>query len=165
MKSESYMELLKSKFERHFNIHTDVEVLDHRIDMLAKYSDISGRTFITKNDIIDRYENHEFCYIKKFDHISGEEAASFGQFLRKVVDECVKPGRDHMSTYVTGVMICNSMDQSVKALVEKYCYSKVYSFYLKGWCDVRLVCVGLDSIEVITNKAGKKVKKVYQLAS
>lgn len=165
MKSESYMELLRSKFERHFSINTDIDVFGHRIDMHARYSEINGRTFITKNDIIDRYENHELCYIKRFGHISEGEAAAFGQFLRKVVDEQVKPGRDHMSTYVTGVIICNSMDQSVKALVEKYSYSKVYSFYLKGWCDVRLICVGLDDNEVLTNKAGKKVKKVYQLAS
>lgn len=165
MKYEGYIELLKSKFERHFNIETDVEVLGDKIDILAKFSDISGRTFITQNDIIDRYENHEYCYVKKYDSITEEEVAAYEQFLKKIVDDCIKPGKDHMSTYVTGVIIGSSINDNIKIMVEKYCYSKAYSFYLKGWCDVRLICVGLDNNEIITNKAGKRVRKVYQFTA
>jgi hypothetical protein len=165
MEYEGYLELLKSKFERHFNINTDVEIFGNKIDMLAKYTNISGRTFITKNDIIDRYENHEYCYIKKFDNIAEKEVDTYGQFLKKIVDEYVKPGKDHMSTYVTGVIIGSSINSNVKKMVEKYNYSRAYSFYLRGWCDVRLIYVGLDSNEIITNKAGKKVKKVYQFTA
>lgn len=162
MKYEGYIELLKSRFERHFSINTDVEVFNNKIDMLAKFSNISGRTFITKNDIIDRYENYEYCYIKKYDNITEEEAATYGQFLKKIVDECIKPGKDHMSTYVTGVIIGDNINDNAKKMVEKYCYSRAYSFYLKGWCDVRLICVGLENNEIITNKVGRKVVKAYQ---
>jgi len=165
MKYEAYLEMLKLRFERHFNIETDVVILENKIDMLAKFSDISGRTFITKNDIIDRYESHEYCYIKKYDIVSEEDVTAYGHFLKKIVDESIKPGKDHMSTYVTGVIIGNSINDNAKKIVEKYNYSKVYSFYLKGWCDVRLIYVGLDNNEVITNKVGKKVKSVYQFTS
>ncbi|HYE83403.1 MAG TPA: hypothetical protein VEG39_14700 [Clostridia bacterium] len=165
MKYESYMNMLKSKFERHFHIKTDVEILENKIDMLAKYVNISGRTFLTQNDVIDRCENFEYCYIKKYDTISEEEAAAYGQYLKRIADELIEPGRDHMSTYVTGVIISSNINDSVKKIVERYSYSKVYSFYLKGWCDVRLICIDLDNNEVVTNKAGKKVKKVYQLTA
>jgi hypothetical protein len=164
MKYEAYFEILKSKFERHFNIETDLVIFENKIDMLAKYYDISVRTFITKNDIIDRYESHEYCYVKKYDIVTEEEVIAYGKFLKQIVDECIKPGKDHMSTYVTGVIIGNSINDSGKKAVEKYHYSRVYSFYLKGWCDVRLIWVGLDDNEVLANKAGKKVKKVYEIA-
>ena len=165
MEYEGYIEFLKSRLERHFNIETDVEVFENKIDMLAKFSEISGRTFITKNDIIDRYENHEYCYIKKYGSVTEEEVASYGQFLKKIVDECIKPGKDHMSTYVTGVIIGNSINDNVLQMVKQYSYSRAYSFYLKGWCDVRLICIDLDNNEITTNKTGKKVKKVYQFTS
>lgn len=163
MKYEAYLETLKLKFERHFNIETDVVIFDNKIDMLAKFSDISGRTFITKNDIIDQYENYEYCYIKKYDTVSEEDVTAYGYFLKKIVDECIKPGKDHMSTYVTGVIIGNSINGNAKKIAEKYNYSRIYSFYLKGWCDVRLICIGLDNNEIISNRAGKNVKSVYQL--
>ena len=162
MTHDEYMENLERKFERHFKIEKDLVLLGERIDIHAKYSNISGRTFITQNDIIDRYENFEYCYIKKVDNVTEEEVAAFGQFLKKVVDEYIVPGKDHMSTYVTGVIVGNSIDDNVKKVVQRYSYSKAYSFYLKGWCDVRLICIGLDSNAIITNKAGKNVKKVYQ---
>lgn len=165
MKYETYINLLRSKFERHFHIKTDVEVLGNKIDMLAKYVNISGRTFLTKHDVIDRCENFEYCYIKRYDTISRGDAAAYGQFLKKIADEVVEPGRDHMSTYITGIIISNNISDEVRNEVEKFSYSKAYSFYLKGWCDVRLICIDLDANEVITNRAGRKVKKVYQFAS
>ena len=158
MKYEAYIEMLKLKFERHFHIETDMV-------MLAKFSNVSGRTFITKNDIIDRYENHEYCYIKKYDTVTEEEITAYGQFLKKIADEYIKPGKDHLSTYITGVIIGNSINDNARKVAEKFNYSRVYSFYLKGWCDVRLIYVGLDNNEIVTNKAGKNVKKVYQFAS
>jgi len=162
MNHEGYIELLKSKFERHFKIDTDIELLGTRIDMTASFSDVSGRTFITKNDIIDRYENHEYCYIKKYHELSEEDINQFISFLKKVVDERVKPGKDHMSTYVTGVVIAGNATDTIRKIVEKHSYSRAYSFYLRGWCDVRLVLVDLADNQVVTNKAGKRLIKVYQ---
>jgi hypothetical protein len=68
-----------------------------------------------------------------------------------------------MSTYITGVIVGNSINETARKVVGRYRYSKAYSFYLRGWCDVRLICISLDSNEIITNKAGKRVQKVYQL--
>lgn len=164
MEYEKYIAILKSKFERHFNIDTDIIVFGIKIDMFARFADVRARTFITKNDVIDKYENYEYCYIKKYDNITEEEVCAYGQFLKKVADERIEPGKDHMSTNVTGVMIGNNISSNAKKHIEKYRYSKVYSFYLKGWCDVRLICIDLDNNEVVTNKAGKKVKMVYQSA-
>lgn len=162
MNYEAYIEMLKLKFEKHFHIETDIVVFENKIDMFAKFSDISGRTFITQNDIIDKCENHEYCYIKRYDNVTEEEVSAYGQFLKRIVDECIKPGKDHMSTYVTGVIIGNSINDNAKRALKKYRYSKAFFLYLKGWCDIRLIYVGLDNSEIITNKDGKKVKKVYQ---
>ena len=61
---EEYIKILKSRFSKHFHINTDVEILGEKVDFQAKFSQVSGRTFVTQNDIIDRYENYENCYIK-----------------------------------------------------------------------------------------------------
>ena len=163
MTQDEYVENLQRKFESHFNIEKDIALFGETIDIYAKFCNISGRTFMTKKDVIDRCENYEYCYIKKFDNVTEEEVSAYGRFLKKAVDEGIDPGRDHMSTYITGVIVGNNINDGVKKAVRKYSYSRAFSFYLRGWCDVRLICIGLNNNEIITNKAGKRVQKVYQL--
>lgn len=163
MIQDEYMEKLHRKLENYFQIEKGICLLGENIDIHAKFCNISGRTFLTKYDVIDKCENYEYCYIKKMDDVTEAGASAFCDFLRRVVNECIRPGADHMSTFVTGVIVANQVNNDARKTVEKFSCSKAYRFYLNGWCDVRLICVDLSSNEVITNKAGKKVKKVYQL--
>ena len=165
MKYEEYIKLLISRLEKNFTIERDIVIFDNKIDILAKFSNISVRTFITQHDIIDQYNNHEHIYIKSYDDVNEKDIISFGQFLKRISDECIKPDKDHMSTYITGVLIGNHINENAVKAVEKYNCKKAFCFYLKGWCDVRLVCVGLNDNEIITNKDGKKVKKIYEFIS
>lgn len=163
MTVDKYLENINKRFEKHFEVEKDAVIFGEQIDIVAKFCDISGRTFITKADIIDRCENYEYCYIKKFDIVTEAHVNAYGQFLKKLVDEQIKPGKDHMSTYVTGVIVGNNIDTNAKKSISKFSYSRAYSFYLRGWCDVRYICVSIDDNEVITNKAGKRVQKVYNI--
>jgi hypothetical protein len=165
MTQDEYIEYLQRKFERHFDIERNITLHGEIIDLHAKFRNISGRTFITKKDVIDRCENYEYCYIKKFNNVTEEEVADYGRLLKRIVDEGIEPGRDHMSTYITGVIAANSINEIARKAIGKYSYSKAYSFYLRGWCDVRLICINLDNNEIITNKSGKRVKKVYEITS
>ena len=162
MKYEEYIKLLISKLEKNFTIERDIVIFDNKIDIFAKFSNISVRTFITQHDIIDQYNNHEHIYIKGYDNVTEEDIVSFGQFLKRISDECISPDKDHMSTYITGVLIGNHIDENAIRAVKKYNYRKAFCFYLKGWCDVGLIYVGLDNNMIITNRDGKKVKKVYE---
>ncbi|MDF2520258.1 MAG: uncharacterized protein K0R84_886 [Clostridia bacterium] len=164
MTHEEYLESLQKKFETHFKVERNVMLLGERIDIHASFSNVSGRTFITPNDVIDKCESYEYCYVKKTDRVTEDEIDAFGQFLKRIVDEYVEPGRDHMSTYVTGVIIGNSIDDKAGMAIKVHRFSRAYSFYLRGWCDVRLIGIGLDDNQIITNKAGKRVQKVYQIA-
>lgn len=162
---EEYIKILKSRFSKHFHINTDVEILGEKVDFQAKFSQVSGRTFVTQNDIIDRYENYENCYIKYIPALDLTKAAMYTEFLKNIVDETVNPSQDHMSTYITGVILTNNVDPETVYFINNFKFSKVYSFYLKGWCDIRLICVNLETQEVISNKHGKKVKEAYKLTS
>lgn len=164
MTQDEYIEKLISKFEINFDIEKDITLIGYTVNVYAKFSNISGRTFITQNDIIDRIETHEHCFIKKLDSISENEILEFGQFLKKAADNMVNPSSDHMSTYITGVIVTNNVDENSRKAVKKYCYNKAFKFYLHGWCDVRYICVDLEKREVITNKAGRRVNKVYSYA-
>lgn len=163
MTQDEYIENLHKKYERYFDVERDINLFGETFNIYAKHFNISGRTFITKNDVIDRCENNEYCFVKSLDTVTEAEAEAFGQFLKTAVEKLVNPNREHMSTYITGVIVANNVEENVSKAVKDYKYNKAYKFYLHGWCDVRYICVDLGKEEVITNKAGKMVNKVYTL--
>lgn len=163
MTQNEYIENLKKKFERHFDIEKDITLFGEKVNIYAKHFNISGRTFITKNDVIDKCENNEYCFVKSFDTVTNKEIEDFGEFLKTTVERLVNPNKDHMSTYITGVIVANNVEENGIKAVKDYKYNKAFKFYLHGWCDVRYICVDLGKEEVITNRAGKMVNKVYTL--
>lgn len=166
MNSDEYLLNLQERFERYFDISRNINILDREINLFAKYKNINNKTFITKNDVVDSYENNEYCFVKRFENPSFMEISEFMDFLKSASREFVKPDRNHMSSYVTGIMVVDgSISNEIESLVRKFKYSKVFAFYLKGWCDIRLVLVKPENGSVITNKAASSVKKVYKVTS
>lgn len=164
MTHQEYLSNLFNKYQRHFQTQCDTTILGHKIDLSASFSGVSGRTFITQKDVVDRCENHEHCYVKRYEVITAEDICVFTDFLIKAVGEFVNPSNtDHMCTYMTGVVVGSSITPEAAKMIQSFSYSKVYMFYLKGWCDIRLIGVDLQRKTIITNKAGGKVKKVYQI--
>ena len=163
MTKYEYIEKLHKKYERHFDIEKDISLFGETVNMYAKHCNVSGRTFITKNDVIDRCESYEYCFVKSVERISEKEAKNFGEFLKYMVEKHVTPNKDHMSTYITGVIVADTVEENGVMAIKNYKYNKAFKFYLHGWCDVRYICVDLAREEVITNKAGKAVNEVYTL--
>lgn len=165
MNAESYLNNLEKKFEKHFIIEKNVQVFDKKLDMFAKYSEVNGRTLITQSDIIDRFEINEFCFIKIFERASIEDVCSFSEFLKQAAGEFVKPHREHRNSYITGIMISEDrVNKETSDFIKKFKYSKIYKFYLHGWCEARLILTDLSQNAVITNREAKVVEKVYQPA-
>ncbi|MGE5676442.1 MAG: hypothetical protein ACM3ZR_00115 [Pseudomonadota bacterium] len=163
MNRQEYMETLERKYARHFDIDRNIAIFGENLDIYAKHYNINVRTFITKNDIIDRYENNEYCFVKGFEKITGAETEAFEELLKTAAGNLVKPDREHMSTYITGVLVAESIEENAVKAIKAFRYSKAYKFYLHGWCDVRYIGVDLGKETIITNKAGKVVNKVYSI--
>ncbi|MFA6940783.1 MAG: hypothetical protein WCQ54_07335 [Clostridiaceae bacterium] len=163
MNTNDYLLLLEKMYSKHFTIEKDVKVLDYPINIYARYSDVGGRTFVTQNDIIDKFEVNEFCFIKSFDELNLNDINDFIIFLKSTTEKIVNPNRDHKSTTITGIVVSeNSASDEIIKTISKFKFTKAYLFYLHGWSDIRLILIDLQNSSIITNKEGAKVKKVYQ---
>jgi len=163
MNTNDYLLLLEKMYDKHFFIEKNVKVLDIPIDIYARYSDVGGRTFVTQKDIIDKFEVNEFCFVKSFTELNENNINDFINFLKMTTEKIVNPSRDHKSTTITGVIVSeSSVNDSIIKTISKFKYTKPYLFYFHGWSDIRLIFIDLQNNNIITNKEGVKVKKVYQ---
>jgi len=160
---QKYLNSLSKKFERYFDIEFQKEVLGIQLDMVAKHYSLNVRTFLTNNDIIDSYENNEYIFIKHYSCLDDSKVKEFCNFLKDAADFYVSPKKNHMSTYINGIILYDSIDEGTKVIIRKFRNSKTFLFGLKGWFDTRLLAVGLNGQDIICNREGKRVKKVYQI--
>ncbi|HAG42319.1 MAG TPA: hypothetical protein DCL31_01625, partial [Clostridium sp.] len=69
MDLQLYLDNLSEIFKKNFELHKDIVIFDKKLNLYGKYKDIGGRTFLTKNDVIDKFEVYEHCLIQSYDDL------------------------------------------------------------------------------------------------
>lgn len=162
MTAEDYLEKIKKKLERSFNLEETHLLGNEPVDLYADFTGEMGRTMLTKVDVIDKYEINEKCYFKHFEYCDEE---IINNYFNSLVEEVknVNTSQYHMSTDIIGVMIFDEFDEKLKNLVKQLKYSKLYKHYFQGFGDANFICVDLKSEKVYSNKIAKKLRKVYSV--
>lgn len=162
MIANNYMENLFIKYKKNFNVSKNIDLCNKKVDLYAEHKGIGGRTFVTQKDIIDKFEFNEYCIVNLYNSISTNDVVEYTEYLKVLVNVLVKPHRDHKSSTITGVIVCDTpIDKNTENFINKFKYTKPYKLYFHGWSDIRLLLVDLRNNVVVPNKEGKKVKKVY----
>jgi hypothetical protein len=163
MNAAEYMKTVEERMSPYYTIQHDLAIKGIEIDLLAEFHTATHRTIITKSDILDTYENNEYCLFKAVDHADKMMVDEFGHFLKNVLGEFVRPNDSHMNSYITGILVTErEPDPEVVRFVRAFKYMKAYRLFIHGWSEIRLILVDLYSGTIITNKAGSKVKKAYE---
>lgn len=157
MERECYVDHIERVLNNSFEITHNKKIIDRDIDIYGKWSMEFGRNFISKNMIIDKFECNEHCMIKNVDMVTQEYLLDFEKFLEDCTLKIVNPHRDHKTTYITGIIITNDVEEEIPKLVKKYRYTKNYMFSIRGWSIVRLIVVDLINEKIYSNKASKEL--------
>ena len=162
METYDYLDFLYKKFKTHFVIETKTSIIDREIDLFAKCNLVLGRTLISKQDIIDRYESNEYIIVKTYPVASKNDIVEFLEFTSKLPSALVIPHKEHRNSYINAVMVCDTIDDSsTNEYFKSFKFNKIYKLYFHGFCEIRVILVNLKNSSVVTNKAGKLLKKVY----
>ena len=162
MNTNDYLDLLGQRFKNHFTIEKNAYITDKSIDLFAKCNLVLGRTLISKSDIIDKYESNEYIVVKAYNKVSEEDILDFLEYSRTLPCALVHPHKEHRNSYINAVMVCSCIkNKAAAAYFSKFKYSKIYKFYLHGFCEIRVFLVDLSDSTVSANRAGKQLKKVY----
>lgn len=161
MEKKQYVELIRKRLSANFEIEAPAIDDGEEFLMIARYHQVSGRLFVTKKDIIDKYETFETCYMKELSQPGLSDIESFFSWLTKKA-ETVRPGKDHFYTDITGILVSDHMPEGAAGLLKGLNFQKSFLLFFRGYLKIRLVCVDLGDGNVYTNKLGKEIKRVYQ---
>ncbi|HWP79158.1 MAG TPA: hypothetical protein VN446_00800 [Candidatus Acidoferrum sp.] len=158
---EDCLSKIRARFENNFEIADNTAIGGLPLAMTARYEVVSGRTFITPNDIIDKFQLNETCYFHCCDELSLQLLLFLYEKLREVAEN-FRPGTvDHMSTTLTGVFICDRVPKEAAHWIKKHSYRKYYAFAMHGWCDIRFIAVSAEDGQIFTCRRAKPLRKIF----
>lgn len=162
MDLQIYLDNLSGVFKKNFQLYKDIVIFNKRLNLYGKYKDIGGRTFITRNDVIDKFEIYEHCLVQSYNALRYEDLVEFSNYLKDMTIKLVKPNGEHKSSIITGIVVSKAdISNDIRNYTKKFKYNKYYKFTLHGWSTVKLVVIDLYNNKIITNKAAKEDYKVY----
>ncbi|ACB85123.1 hypothetical protein [Natranaerobius thermophilus] len=165
MKSSKYLKILKDRYSRLFDIYENYKVGDNYFDLLTSCNIKGVKYMLTKKAKVYTVERNEHCLVNLFNNpVNLERLKDVADKVIDSIDYLVEPHPDHMKTIITGVIIAEyGASEEGENFVMTFRYQKPFMFYLKGWCEVRLVLVDLYQQKLVHNPKDKEVVKLYNI--
>lgn len=164
MMNNGLVERLKTIYQAYYDLKEPPAFVPFPLDLYAHFYQKNEKYFASKRITLWRMEHDEHCLVKVYEEITPDDIDVMTGVLQNGIDYLVKPGPEHMKTFLTGVFITRTTPSpEILQMVKKFKCGKAFKFYFHGWCDIRLVVVDLFSQQVITNAAGQEVRKFYEV--
>lgn len=130
---------------------------------MGEYLLTNTRYFLSKDRVIDAYENKEYIFAKNMTNLSKDhlqdEILSFAEYA---IDNIVQTDDKHMSTVITLFLSADEVDPHLKKYIKKYKKRKSYKLGLRGYASTRLILFNNSTKELIYNKESRDVIKFYK---
>ena len=157
---EDTLNKIKNAYASYYDVNTtdkyDAEqnTVEEGNFMSALFHMHSEKYVLSKKAQLYQMDTNEYIYFYYYDHLTKslfDEAVSFSYELGYPM---IKPGKDHRSSYIGSVFICNSYDEDVVLALKKYRKRQNFKFSFYGWMEVHVAMIDLNNEAVITNSDG-----------
>lgn len=133
---------LVQALEHMFDFSENFEIGGRTFSLYGRYFRRNSKFFAVKKVEIYAFSNFEHIFLHKVDgHFSERDFNSLLADLKEHVEEIVKPNHEHMSSVLTLVVECDSLDGALIQKVEKFKYRRSFCFGFCGWVDIKVLIV------------------------
>ena len=155
---QSKLDTLLGAYTNCFDIQRDVVAGDVNFTALAQYHSRSGKYILVKSAKIWSIEMNEYIYFALVDHLDANRLNSLYKAARDGGLALIKPHGEHMCSYVSLVILADSIDADAAKTLHKIRFRKSFWLALHGWMEFRIAAIDLSAGQVFANPAGKDVR-------
>ncbi len=156
------LDKLLNAYSHRYDIERDVEVEGGSFPATATFFLRDENYLISKKHVLSAVENHEYMYFYVTNHLDAATLRQQIDLTMKVGTARVKPHKDHMSSYVTLVVLADTIDPEAKELIKKTRFQKYFRLALHGWMEYHIAAMECSTNSFLSNPAGKGAKKTLE---
>ena len=162
MMQQERLEKLLSAYSHHYDIARDVTVEGGSFPATAFFFLRDENYLVSKKHVLSAVENHEYVYFYLTEHLTAEDLQKQIELSMSAGMGHIKPNREHMSSFVTMVVLADTIDPEAKALIKKTRFRKYFRLALHGWMEYHIAAMEISTHSFLSNPAGKEARKLLE---
>ena len=107
-------------------------------------------------------EQHDYTYFYVADRLDAAEAKALLDRTLKTGLAAIHPHKEHMSSFVTLVVLAETIDPEAKKILKKTRFHKNYRLALHGWMEYHIAAMECSTWSFLSNPAGRGARKTLE---
>ena len=159
---QAMLEKLLSAYSHQYDIDRDVSVEGTTFPATATFFLRDENYLVSKKHVLSAVENYDYTYFYLTGHLDAETLRSQIELTKKAGAARIKPNKDHMSSFISLVILADSIDDEAKKLIKKTRFHKYFRLALHGWMEYHIAAMECSTNSFLSNPAGKGAKKILE---
>ncbi len=159
---QNKLDKLLNAYSHQYIIERDVTVEGGSFPATATFFLRDENYLITKKHVLSAVENYDYTYFFITDLLDAATLQQQIELTKKVGTARVKPHREHMSSFVSLVILADTIDAEAKTIIKKTRFQKYFRLALHGWMEYHIAAMECSTNSFLSNPAGKGVKKILE---
>lgn len=101
-------------------------------------------------------DTHDYLYIYSVDRLTPEVFEACLTKTRELGEPLVAPDRNHKSTYITALFVCDTAEEEALKALKKLRIRKSFKLSLHGWMEIHAAAVVLRGGTITSNGDGRR---------
>ena len=162
MSLQDRLEKLLKAYSHHYDIVRNVATDHGKYPATATFFMRDENYAFIKEAVISAYEQYEYVFFCLEEHLTVESARTLLDQALKDGMACIRPHKEHKSSFVTLVILANTIDEEAKNLIQKTRFQKNFRLALHGWMEYHISAMECSTNRFLCNPAGKEAKKILE---
>lgn len=156
------LEKLLKAYAYYFDIQREVSIPGGEFPATADYHFREENYVATRAHTIYASEQHEYVFFYLADHLDMETLRRQIDLSREAGLAKVTPHGEHMFSYVTLIILAQSIDPEAKKEIGHYRFRKNFRLTLHGWMEYHIAALETSTMEFFCNPAGREARKTLK---
>lgn len=156
------LETLLKAYTHSYDIAREVEVPGGAFPATATFYIRDENYLIDRKKILNAVEQHGYVYFYLTEHLDAEELQKQIDLSLQAGMEQIHPGREHMFSFVSLVILADTITPEAQKLLKKTRFRKNFRLALHGWMEYHIAAMECSTNSFFSNPAGKEERRVLK---
>ena len=142
-----------------YDIERDVEIAGFPYPAAATYFLRDENYLISRQHVLSAVEQHEYVTFLVTDHLDAPALKKHIELTKQAGLSRIRPSKEHMCSFVTLVVLANTIDPEAKKLLTRTRYRKNYRMMFHGWMEYHVAAMEVSTNSFLSNPVGREARK------
>lgn len=159
---EELLDRLLAAHDVYYDTARDVVFAGRQFPGYAEFHTHGEKFVLSKKAKLWEVNAHEYLFFVTTELLDESLFKELVSFMTTEALAKIELVPDHMTSYLTLVVIADEVSEPVLRLVRTTRFRKNFLLGFRGWADLRLAVIDLQDNNVVTNGQGKEIKESLQ---